>query len=138
MRTMPAPLQSNADKAADGSTPKRAAATGSLVGDDGAYQRKQQRTESPRDRGERSYPFTPGRFHGLLNSLSKVLFNFPSRYLSAIGLVPVFSLGWSLPPALGCVPKQPDSRTEEHRRSPPAPNGPGTRCGQPRSRGLRT
>ena len=95
------------------------------------------RTESPRDRGERSHPFTPGRFHVLLNSLSKVLFNFPSRYLSTIGLVPVFSLGWSLPPDLGCVPKQPDSRIED-RRSPSAPNGPGTRRGRPRSRELRT
>ena len=44
-------------------------------------------------------PFTPERFHVLLNSLFKVLFNFPSRYLSAIGLVVVFSLRWSLPPA---------------------------------------
>ena len=44
-----------------------------------------------------------------MNSLFKVLFNFPSRYLSAIGLVPVFSLRWSLPPALGCIRKQPDS-----------------------------
>lgn len=137
MRTMPAPRLSNAEKAADGRPAKG----------DGRHRRgprrrrrlaMEQRTESPRDRGERSYPFTPGRFHGLLNSLSKVLFNFPSRYLSAIGLVPVFSLGWSLPPALGCVPKQPDSRAEEHRRPPPAPNGPGTRSGQPRSRGLRT
>lgn len=98
---------------------------------------RQHRTESPRDRGERSHPFTPGRFHVLLNSLSKVLFNFPSRYLSTIGLVPVFSLGWSLPPDLGCVPKQPDSRIEG-RRSPSAPNGPGTRRGRPRSRELRT
>ena len=39
------------------------------------------------------------RFHVLLNSLFKVLFSFPSRYLSAIGLVVVFSLRWSLPPA---------------------------------------
>ena len=44
-------------------------------------------------------PFTSERFHVLLNSLFKVLFNFPSRYLSAIGLVVVFSLRWSLPPA---------------------------------------
>jgi hypothetical protein len=43
--------------------------------------------------------FTPDRFHVLLNSLFKVLFNFPSRYLFAIGLVVVFSLRWSLPPA---------------------------------------
>lgn len=98
---------------------------------------RQHRTESPRDRGERSHPFTPGRFHVLLNSLSKVLFNFPSRYLSTIGLVPVFSLGWSLPPDLGCVPKQPDSRIEG-RRASSAPNGPGTRRGRPRSRELRT
>ena len=47
----------------------------------------------------RIHPFTSRRFHVLLNSLFKVLFNFPSRYLSAIGLVPVFSLRWSLPPS---------------------------------------
>ena len=34
---------------------------------------------------------------------------FPSRYLFAIGLVPIFSFRWSLPPTLGCIPKQPDS-----------------------------
>ena len=38
------------------------------------------------------HPFTPERFHVLLNSLFKVLFNFPSRYLFAIGHVVVFSL----------------------------------------------
>ena len=43
--------------------------------------------------------FTPERFHVLLNSLFKVLFNFPSRYLFAIGHVVIFSLRWSLPPA---------------------------------------
>ena len=43
------------------------------------------------------------------NSLSKVLFIFPSRYLFAIGLSPVFSLRWSLPPSLCCTPKQHDS-----------------------------
>ena len=75
------------------------------------------KSPSPRPRAElssasetlRIHPFTSERFHVLLNSLFKVLFNFPSRYLSAIGLVPVFSLRWSLPPALGCIPKQPDS-----------------------------
>ena len=45
----------------------------------------------------------------LLNSLFKVLFNVPSRYLFAIGLAMVFSLRWSLPPTLGCILKQPDS-----------------------------
>ena len=49
------------------------------------------------------------RFHVLLNSLFKVLFNVPSRYLFSIGLAMVFSLRWSLPPALGCILKQPDS-----------------------------
>ena len=58
----------------------------------------------------RSLPFTCKRFHVLSNSLFKVLFNFPSRYLFAIGLVPVFSLRWSLPPTLGCILKQPDSK----------------------------
>lgn len=60
--------------------------------------------------------FTPERFHVLLNSLFKVLFNFPLRYLSTIGLAPVFSLRWSLPPALGCIPKQPDSEKSAPRR----------------------
>jgi hypothetical protein len=55
------------------------------------------------------YPFTSKRFHALLNSLFKVLFNFPSRYLFAIGLVVIFSLRWGLPPTLGCTLKQPDS-----------------------------
>ena len=43
------------------------------------------------------------------NFLFKVLFIFPSRYLFAIGLVSVFSFRRSLPPILGCIPKQPDS-----------------------------
>ena len=47
-----------------------------------------------------THPFTtPERFHALLNSLFKVLFNFPSRYLFAIGLVAVSSFRRSLPPA---------------------------------------
>ena len=72
-----------------------------------------------------------------MNSLFKVLFNFPSRYLSAIGLATVFSLRWSLPPALGCIPKQPDSgktRSDRGKR----PYGPDTRRGtRPRSEGHR-
>ena len=39
----------------------------------------------------RIHPFTSRRFHVLLNSLFKVLFNFPSRYLFAIGPTSVFS-----------------------------------------------
>ena len=60
----------------------------------------------------RAPPFTTTQFHVLLNSLFKVLFNFPSRYLFAIGLGVVFSLTWSLPRALSCTPKQLDSREE--------------------------
>ena len=45
----------------------------------------------------------------LLNSLFKVLFNFPLWYLLTVGLVPVFNLRWSLPFSLACIPKQPDS-----------------------------
>jgi hypothetical protein len=44
-------------------------------------------------------PFYSKRFHALLNSLFKVLFNFPSRYLFAIGLVVIFSLRRGLPSA---------------------------------------
>src|SRR5882757_1526207 len=58
--------------------------------------------------------FTYKRFHVLLNSLFKVLCNFPSRYLFAIGLAVIFSLRWSLPPALGCTLKQPDSNTPRY------------------------
>src|SRR5882757_2779501 len=59
------------------------------------------------------HPFTYKRFHVLLNSLFKVLCNFPSRYLFAIGLAVIFSLRWSLPPALGCTLKQPDSSIQQ-------------------------
>ena len=54
------------------------------------------------------------QFQALFNSLFKVLCIFPSRYLFAIGLSPVFSFRWNLPPASGCTPKQPDS-TRTHR-----------------------
>lgn len=55
----------------------------------------------------RIYPFAFKRFHALLNSLFKVLFNFRSRYLFAIGLTVIFSLTRTIPGAL-C------SRVEEH------------------------
>uniref|UniRef100_A0A6N2K4T8 Senescence-associated protein n=1 Tax=Salix viminalis TaxID=40686 RepID=A0A6N2K4T8_SALVM len=51
------------------------------------------------------------QFQALFDSLFKVLFIFPSRYLFAIGLSPIFSLGRNLPPDWGCIPKQPDSQT---------------------------
>ena len=49
------------------------------------------------------------QFQALFNSLFKVLCIFPSRYLFAIGLSPVFSFRWNLPPNSSCNPKQPDS-----------------------------
>jgi hypothetical protein len=54
-----------------------------------------------------TFPFQ--QFHVLFDSLFKVLFIFPSQYLFAIGLLPLFSLRWNIPPTLGCSPKQPDS-----------------------------
>ena len=65
--------------------------------------------ESP-TQTSRTPPFTTIQFHALLNSLFKVLFNFPSRYLFAIGLGVIFSLMRSLPHTLSCTPKQLDSR----------------------------
>ena len=103
------------------------------------------RTGRPTDRAELNppgrlrghHPFTSQRFHALLNSLFKVLFNFPLRYLSTIGLVPVFSLRWSLPPALGCIHKQPDSeKTVTPARRGPLPASHHPRDG-PRSEGFR-
>ena len=55
------------------------------------------------------------QFHVLFNSLSKVLFIFPSRYLFAIGLSPIFSFRWNLPPILSCIPKQLDSSKVYHK-----------------------
>ena len=79
-------------------------------------------------------PFTTKRFHVLLNSLFKVLFNFPSRYLFAIGLGVIFSLTRSLPRTLSCTPKQLDSREGVGATQRP-PYGPFTLCGPwPQSR----
>ncbi|KAL7478690.1 hypothetical protein ACHAW6_008708 [Cyclotella cf. meneghiniana] len=38
-----------------------------------------------------------------------VLCIFPSRYLCTIGVPPIFSFRWNLPPNLSCNPKQLDS-----------------------------
>ena len=88
------------------------------------------------DAADRRKPFhvrpgrTPGlhslpsqQFQALFDSLFKVLFIFPSRYLFAIGLPPVFSLRWDLPPALGCIPKQPDSAKAPRGAAGSAPTG---------------
>ena len=44
------------------------------------------------------HPLPSRQFQALFDSLFKVLFIFPSRYLFAIGLSPIFSLGRNLPP----------------------------------------
>ena len=49
---------------------------------------------------ECGHSFSSVRFYVLFNSLFRVLFNFPSRYLFAIGLVIIFSFGTSLRPTL--------------------------------------
>ena len=53
------------------------------------------------------FPFW--QFHILFNSLFRVLFIFPSRYLFAISLLPIFSFRWYLPPNLDSIPKLSDS-----------------------------
>ncbi|PHT27707.1 hypothetical protein CQW23_32686 [Capsicum baccatum] len=55
------------------------------------------------------HPLPSRQFQAFFDSLFKVLFIFPSRYLFAIGLSLVFSLGRNSLPDLGCIPKQPDS-----------------------------
>ena len=44
------------------------------------------------------------QFQVLFNSLFKVLCIFPSRYLYAIGLPPIFSFRWNLPPIWAAIP----------------------------------
>ena len=60
-----------------------------------------------------AFPFQ--QFHVLFNSLFKVLFIFPSRYLCAIGFSPIFSFRWNLPPIWSCIPKQLDSSRAHHK-----------------------
>ena len=50
------------------------------------------------------------RFHVLLTLSSEFFFNFPSRYLFAIGLEDVFSFRWSLPPLQASIIEKPYSR----------------------------
>ena len=79
-----------------------------VIADQARPTRAASKVEFPRETS-RAPPFATTQFHVLLNSLFKVLFNFPSRYLFAIGLGVIFSLTRSLPGALGCTSKQPDS-----------------------------
>ena len=76
------------------------------------------------DQGSHWLPTVPSQqFQALFDSLFKVLFIFPSQYLFAIGLPPVFSLRWNLPPALSCSPKQLDSVTRPASGTPKRQTG---------------
>ena len=77
------------------------------------------------------HPLPSRQFQALFDSLFKVLFIFPSRYLFAIGLSPIFSLGRNLPPDWGCIPKQPDSPTAPRGATGSGHNGALTLCGAP-------
>lgn len=77
------------------------------------------------------HPLPSRQFQALFDSLFKVLFILPSRYLFAIGLAPVFSLGRNLPPDWGCIPKQPDSPTAPRGAAGSEPNGALTLPGTP-------
>ncbi len=77
------------------------------------------------------HPLPSRQFQALFDSLFKVLFIFPSRYLFAIGLSPIFSLGRNLPPDWGCIPKQPDSPTAPRGATGSEHNGALTLSGTP-------
>ena len=61
-------------------------------------------------------PFSSKRFHALLNSLFKVLFNFPSRYLFAIGLVVYLALEGVYLPLRAALSSNPTLRRLPARR----------------------
>lgn len=77
------------------------------------------------------HPLPSRQFQALFDSLFKVLFIFPSRYLFAIGPSPIFSLGRDLPPNWGCIPKQPDSSTNPRDATGSRHNGALTLSGTP-------
>ena len=57
------------------------------------------------------------------NSLFKVLFTFPSRYLCSIGFLDIFSLGRNLPPIKIALPSNPTLRKQSVRGELQAMNG---------------
>ncbi|KAG9444634.1 hypothetical protein H6P81_015974 [Aristolochia fimbriata] len=79
----------------------------------------------------RPHPLPSRQFQALFDSLFKVLFIFPSRYLFAIGLARYLALGRNLPPYLGCIPKQPDSPTTPRSATGSGHNGAVTLSGAP-------
>ena len=69
-------------------------------------------------------PTVPSQqFQALFDSLFKVLFIFPSQYLFAIGLPPVFSFRWSLPPVRAALPSNSTRCLRSIRRKAPSTDG---------------
>ncbi|KAL2453432.1 Uncharacterized protein Adt_49069 [Abeliophyllum distichum] len=89
------------------------------------------RSTSDRDASPTPIRFPPDNFKHSLTLFSKFFSSFPSRYLFAIGLSPVFSLGRNLPPDWGCIPKQPDSPTAPRGAAGSEHNGALTLSGAP-------
>uniref|UniRef100_A0A6N2KFT6 Senescence-associated protein n=1 Tax=Salix viminalis TaxID=40686 RepID=A0A6N2KFT6_SALVM len=71
----------------------------------------------------RPHPLPSRQFQALFDSLFKVLFIFPSRYLFAIGLSPIFSLGRNLPPDWAAFPNNPTRRQRLVVRQGPVTTG---------------
>ncbi|CAL5178897.1 unnamed protein product [Lathyrus oleraceus] len=91
----------------------------------------QNRSTSDRDTSPAPIRFPPDNFKHSLTLFSKSFSSFPRRYLFAIGLSPIFSLGRNLPPAWGCIPKQPDSPTAPRGATGSEHNGALTLSGAP-------
>lgn len=87
----------------------RATSTPRQTHPDRARQSTPSRAESTRAHWKQ--PLSPQQVQVLFNSLFKVLCIFPSRYLFAIGLSPVFSFGRNLPPVQAAIPSNPTLRS---------------------------
>ena len=74
---------------------------------------------------------SPLTISSTFNSLFKVLFAFPSRYLFAISLVVIFSFGWNLPPFSALIPKNATQSARTVRTDTSVMNGTVTLLGAP-------
>ncbi|KAM3188665.1 hypothetical protein ACQJBY_073837 [Aegilops geniculata] len=96
-------------------------------------ERRTSKSRSAYGRGASPAPirFPPGNFKHSLTLFSKSFSSFPRGTCSLSVLSPVFSLGRSLPPDLGCIPKQPDSLTAPRGATGSGPDGALTLPGAP-------
>ena len=77
---------------------------------DAHYRKQDARMRTPQFRSGGLVSFASlSAISGTFNSLSKVLFTFPSQYLFAIGLGSIFSIRRNLPPILRSTSKEHDS-----------------------------